>query len=59
MERKKGKLSGSFVLDSSVIIKWFSEEDETDLALSLREGFLKGDVDIIVPDLQLYEKRMP
>ena len=55
MERKKGKLSGNFVLDSSVIIKWFSEEDETDLALSLREGFLKGDADITVPDLQLYE----
>jgi predicted nucleic acid-binding protein len=55
MERKKGKLTGSFVLDSSVTIKWFSEEGETDLALSLREGSLKGDVDITVPDLQLYE----
>ena len=55
MERKKGKLSGNFVLDSSVVIKWFSEEDETDLALSLREGFLKGDADITVPDLQPYE----
>lgn len=55
MERKKSELIGSYVLDSSVIIKWFCEEEATDLALKFREGFLKGDIDIIVPDLQLYE----
>ena len=55
MERKKSDLIGSYVLDSSVIIKWFSEEENTDLALMFREGFLEGNVDIIVPDLQIYE----
>ncbi|MBI2653924.1 type II toxin-antitoxin system VapC family toxin [Candidatus Woesearchaeota archaeon] len=55
MERKKSNLIGNYVLDSSVIIKWFCEEEDTDLALQFREGFLKGSVDIIVPDLQLYE----
>ena len=55
MERKKSELIGRYVLDSSVAIKWFSEEDDTDLALKFREGFLKGDIDIVVPDLQLYE----
>ncbi len=55
MERKKSELSGSYVLDSSVIIKWFSDEEDTDLALKFRLGFLKGDIDITVPDLQLYE----
>lgn len=55
MERKKSELIGSYVLDSSVVIKWFSEEEDTDLALKFREGFLKGDIDIIIPDLQLYE----
>ncbi len=55
MERKKSDLIGSYVLDSSVVIKWFSEEENTDLALKFREGFIEGNVDITVPDLQLYE----
>ena len=53
MERKKSELIGGYVLDSSVVIKWFSEEENTDLALKFREDFLTGNVDITVPDLQL------
>lgn len=53
MERKEG-LKG-YVLDSSVVIKWFSNEDFTDFALKIREDFIKGNVEIVVPDLQLYE----
>ena len=55
MERKEAKLNGSFVLDSSVVIKWFSQEVDTDKALNLRDKFLNGKVEITVPDLQLYE----
>lgn len=43
------------VLDSSVIIKWFSEEEDTDIALSLRERNINGELMIAVPDLSLYE----
>ncbi|MBI4981456.1 type II toxin-antitoxin system VapC family toxin [Candidatus Woesearchaeota archaeon] len=43
------------VLDSSVIIKWFSEEEDTDIALSLREKNINGELMIAVPDLSLYE----
>ncbi len=43
------------VLDSSVIIKWFSEEEDTSIALSLREKNINGELMIAVPDLSLYE----
>lgn len=46
-----------FVLDTSVVVKWFSEHDEDDLdkALGLRSGVLEGTVSVIVPDLLFYE----
>jgi len=53
MERKEG-LKG-YVLDSSVVIKWFSQEEYTDLALKIRDNFVNGNVEIVVPDLLLYE----
>lgn len=45
------------VLDTSVVIKWFSEHGEDDLvgALALRQGIIEGAVAVIVPDLLLYE----
>ena len=43
------------VLDASVVVKWFSEEEYTDKALQIRERFLKGEESIIIPDLLLYE----
>ena len=44
MERRK--IEGNFVLDSSVIIKWFSNEEGTAIALELRDGYVKGNVNI-------------
>ncbi len=44
-----------YVLDASVIAKWFLEEEYSDLALSIRKRFVDGDVDLAVPDLILYE----
>ncbi len=43
------------VLDSSVVIKWFSDENATDKALAIREGYINGKIEIVVPDLLLYE----
>ena len=54
MERD-GKLSGDFVLDSSVIVKWFCDEEGTGMSLKFRDGYAKGDVNIACPDLVLYE----
>ncbi len=46
-----------FILDTSVILKWFSEFDENDLgpALQLRSAMQEGNVFFIVPDLLFYE----
>jgi len=45
----------ALVLDASVIAKWFYDEEYTDKALEIRKDFVKGDVDIIVPELVFYE----
>jgi len=46
-----------YILDTSVVIKWFSEYDEDDLqkALDLRYKILEGEYHIVVPDLVFYE----
>ena len=46
-----------FVLDTSVILKWFSEAGESDLdrALQLRQSMLGRTVFFVVPDLLFYE----
>jgi predicted nucleic acid-binding protein len=46
-----------FVLDTSVMVKWFSAlgEAETGSALWLRQEYLENNCQIIIPDLVLYE----
>lgn len=43
------------VVDASVAIKWFTEEEDTDLALKLRDAYFRDEVDLIAPDLIFYE----
>ena len=43
------------VLDASVIVKWFSQEESHDKAIKIRDDFLKGEMEIVLPDLILYE----
>ena len=43
------------VLDASVILKWFLNEDGSDRAVQLREEFFRGRREIVVPDLLLME----
>jgi len=49
------RLEGCFVLDSSVIVKWFVEEEFTNKALLIRQALLVGKVELVAPDLILYE----
>lgn len=53
MERRR--IEGDFVLDASVVIKWFSNEEFTPIALELRDNYVKGNADIACPDLVIYE----
>lgn len=45
------------VLDTSVVVKWFSktDEDDSEKADWLREVYLKERVQLVFPDLLLYE----
>lgn len=46
MEKQK-----TLVLDASVTVKWFLNEENSDKAINLKESFLRGDLLIIAPDL--------
>lgn len=45
----------ALVLDASVIVKWFCDEEYTDIASEIRDKFLRGNLDIFVPELMFYE----
>lgn len=46
-----------YVVDASVVVKWFSQLDADNLerALSLRDAYAQGNCLLIAPDLMLYE----
>jgi predicted nucleic acid-binding protein len=46
-----------YVLDTSVVIKWFSSHEEADLekALQIRDAIITNHFLVIVPDLLFYE----
>ncbi len=43
------------VVDVSVVIKWFGEEEYSDKAILLRDRYIEGEISIIAPELMLYE----
>ena len=50
VERRK-----EIVVDASVVIKWFSDEEGGDRALKLRNDHVDGTTTLIAPDLLVYE----
>jgi predicted nucleic acid-binding protein len=43
------------VLDSSVVVKWFSKEIKSDQALKLMDSYVRGSVDLIVSEILFCE----
>ena len=43
------------VLDASVLLKWFKQEKYTEIATRIKDDFVNGVHEIVVPDLILYE----
>lgn len=43
------------VVDTSVVAKWFIEEDDREQALLLRDQLLSGEISLMAPRLLLYE----
>lgn len=54
---EKNNQMKTYILDTSVVVKWFSGyiEDNNDTALRLRQNILQGEYAVIVPDLLFYE----
>jgi len=44
-----------YVIDTSVAVKWFSLEEDTQAALELRDRLYRRECTILAPDLLLYE----
>ena len=44
-----------YVVDASVVLKWFLPESDSDLADQLLEAFLNNQAELIAPDLLLLE----
>ncbi len=45
----------SLILDSSIIAKWFFPEDDTEIALEIKNKFLHKEIELLVPLLLYYE----
>jgi predicted nucleic acid-binding protein len=43
------------VLDSSVIVKWYLEEPDSDEAQEMLSQAIHGEINILIPDLAFYE----
>lgn len=45
----------NYILDTSIILKWFLTENDTDKALEIKDSYVIGKINLIEPDLLLYE----
>ncbi len=43
------------IIDASVVVKWFIEENDSDKARFLRDKFIDGKIELIVPSLLYFE----
>ena len=43
------------VIDASIVVKWFIEEKDSDKARLLRDKFIDGKIELIVPSLLYFE----
>ncbi len=57
MEKKKERKGNNeeLVVDSSVVVKWFLNEQDSDIALVIRNEFATNQLKLIVPTLIFYE----
>ena len=46
---------GEFVIDSSIVAKWFLTEEDSDEALKIRDSFATDRIKLAVPTLLFYE----
>ena len=44
-----------YVIDASIVIKWFVDEEDSPAARALRESHVRGTTPLAAPDLLIYE----
>ncbi|MBE0448904.1 MAG: type II toxin-antitoxin system VapC family toxin [Actinobacteria bacterium] len=55
MPSRSGNRGSVLLLDTSVVVKWYIEEENSVEALTIRDSFLDDRLEIFFPDLGLYE----
>ena len=48
-------MRNSVILDASVVVKWFTQESDSDKAIEYLKSFQKNEITILVPSLLFYE----
>ena len=43
------------IIDASIVVKWFIEENDSDKARLLRDKFIEGEIELYVPTLLYFE----
>jgi predicted nucleic acid-binding protein len=43
------------IVDASIVVKWYIGENDSKHALILRDKFINGDIELIVPSLMVFE----
>ena len=43
------------VVDASIVVKWFVEEEGSDKSLKLRDRYIEGEIKLIAPELMIFE----
>ena len=43
------------VVDASVIVKWFVEEENSDKAIKIRDKYIEGEIKLIAPEIITFE----
>ena len=46
---------GELVVDASIVVKWFVEEEGSEEALEVRDKYIEGEFQIIAPELITFE----
>ncbi len=54
-DSKMARVPEEIVLDASVAVKWFTEEENTELALKIRDRYFEDELMIYAPVLIIYE----
>jgi predicted nucleic acid-binding protein len=55
MKSVNGEIALMKVLDASIVLKWFVEEEGSEKALQILDEHVRGAAPIVIPDLLLYE----